>query len=117
MRRKCLILVYRVLLQKSVALSGVAAGSTALCTVGNTGNDLYYRGYDILEFGIPNEIAFDHDLGGDDTSIVFINWLINEMLDEDLKLPEGFKFSIHSMNPIGVENIKSLMTGVVKEFN
>jgi hypothetical protein len=39
------------------------------------------------------------------------------MLDEDLKLPEGFKFSIHSMNPIGVENIKSLMTGVVKEFS
>ena len=37
--------------KKSVALSGVAAGSTALCTVGNTGNDLYYRGYDILEFG------------------------------------------------------------------
>ena len=36
--------------KKSVALSGVAAGSTALCTVGNTGNDLYYRGYDILEF-------------------------------------------------------------------
>ena len=35
--------------KKSVALSGVAAGSTALCTVGNTGNDLYYRGYDILE--------------------------------------------------------------------
>ena len=34
--------------KKSVALSGVAAGSTALCTVGNTGNDLYYRGYDIL---------------------------------------------------------------------
>ena len=30
---------------------------------------------------------------------------------------EGFKFSIHSMNPIGVENIKSLMTGVVKEFS
>ena len=71
----------------------------------------------VVEFGIPNEIAFDHDLGGDDTSIVFINWLINKMLDEDLKLPEGFKFSIHSMNPVGVENIKSLMTSVVKEFN
>ena len=71
----------------------------------------------VVEFGIPNEIAFDHDLGGDVTSIVFNNWLINEMLDEDLKLPEGFKFSIHSMNPIGVENIKSLMTGVVKEFS
>jgi 2-methylcitrate synthase len=36
--------------KKSVALSGVPAGNTALCTVGRTGNDLHYRGYDILEF-------------------------------------------------------------------
>ncbi len=36
--------------KKSVALSGVAAGNTALCTVGVTGNDLHYRGYDILDF-------------------------------------------------------------------
>jgi 2-methylcitrate synthase len=35
--------------KKSVALSGVTAGNTALCTVGLTGNDLHYRGYDILE--------------------------------------------------------------------
>jgi 2-methylcitrate synthase len=35
--------------KKSVALSGVAAGNTALCTVGRSGNDLHYRGYDILE--------------------------------------------------------------------
>ncbi len=35
--------------KKSVALSGVIAGTTALCTVGRTGNDLHYRGYDILE--------------------------------------------------------------------
>ncbi|ERJ58904.1 bifunctional 2-methylcitrate synthase/citrate synthase [Sphingobacterium paucimobilis] len=35
--------------KKSVALSGVAAGNTALSTVGKTGNDLHYRGYDILE--------------------------------------------------------------------
>ena len=35
--------------KKSVALSGVTAGNTALCTVGKTGNDLHYRGYDILE--------------------------------------------------------------------
>jgi len=33
--------------KKSVALSGVTAGNTALCTVGRTGNDLHYRGYDI----------------------------------------------------------------------
>src|SRR3954454_6350119 len=35
--------------KKSVALSGVTAGNTALCTVGRTGNDLAYRGYDILD--------------------------------------------------------------------
>jgi 2-methylcitrate synthase len=36
--------------KKSVALSGVAAGNTEICTVGRTGNDLHYRGYDILDF-------------------------------------------------------------------
>jgi len=35
--------------KKSVALSGVTAGNTALCTVGTSGNDLHYRGYDILD--------------------------------------------------------------------
>ena len=35
--------------KKSVELSGVTAGNTALCTVGRTGNDLHYRGYDILD--------------------------------------------------------------------
>jgi 2-methylcitrate synthase len=35
--------------KKGVALAGVAAGTTAICTVGHTGNDLHYRGYDILE--------------------------------------------------------------------
>ncbi|MBS0388991.1 MAG: 2-methylcitrate synthase [Proteobacteria bacterium] len=47
--------------KKSVALSGVVAGNTALCTVGRTGNDLHYRGYDILEIAEAcefEEIAF-----------------------------------------------------------
>lgn len=35
--------------KKSVALSGVTAGNTALCTVGKSGNDLHYRGYDIMD--------------------------------------------------------------------
>src|ERR1700749_3511847 len=43
--------------KKSVALSGVAAGNTALCTVGRTGNDLHYRGYDIL--AIANTCEFE----------------------------------------------------------
>lgn len=47
--------------KKSVALSGVTAGNTALCTVGKTGNDLHYRGYDILDIADTcefEEIAF-----------------------------------------------------------
>jgi 2-methylcitrate synthase len=41
--------------KKSVALSGVPAGNTALCTVGRTGNDLHYRGYDILDIADKSE--------------------------------------------------------------
>lgn len=41
--------------KKSVALSGVVAGNTALCTVGRTGNDLSYRGYDILDLAKVSE--------------------------------------------------------------
>ena len=41
--------------KKSVALSGVAAGSTALCTVGRSGNDLHYRGYDIIDIADQSE--------------------------------------------------------------
>jgi len=41
--------------KKSVALSGVPAGNTALCTVGRTGNDLHYRGYDILDLAEKTE--------------------------------------------------------------
>jgi len=41
--------------KKSVALSGVTAGDTALCTVGRTGNDLHYRGYDILDLAETSE--------------------------------------------------------------
>jgi 2-methylcitrate synthase len=41
--------------KKSVALSGTAAGNTALCTVGRSGNDLHYRGYDILDLATATE--------------------------------------------------------------
>jgi len=43
--------------KKSVALAGVTAGSTALCTVGQTGNDLHYRGYDVQD--LAREATFE----------------------------------------------------------
>ncbi len=47
--------------KKSVALSGVMAGNTAICTVGRSGNDLHYRGYDIVELALKStfeEVAY-----------------------------------------------------------
>jgi 2-methylcitrate synthase len=43
--------------KKGVALAGVSAGTTAICTVGHTGNDLHYRGYDIIE--LANSATFE----------------------------------------------------------
>ena len=43
--------------KKSVALSGTPAGNTALCTVGRSGNDLHYRGYDIAD--LANQASFE----------------------------------------------------------
>lgn len=48
-------------IKKSVALSGVPAGNTAICTVGQTGNDLHYRGFDIAEIAAQSsfeEVAY-----------------------------------------------------------
>ena len=43
--------------KKGVALAGVTAGNTAIWTVGHTGNDLHYRGYDIIE--LAKQATFD----------------------------------------------------------
>ncbi|HKM65020.1 MAG TPA: 2-methylcitrate synthase [Acidisphaera sp.] len=57
--------------KKSVALSGVTAGNTAICTVGRTGNDLHYRGYDILH--IAEECEFEEI-----AHLLVHGWLPNE---------------------------------------
>ena len=50
--------------KKSVALSGTAAGNTALCTVGRSGNDLHYRGYDILDLADDQRVRGDRPPAG-----------------------------------------------------
>jgi hypothetical protein len=66
--------------------------------------------------GIPNEIAFDHDLGGTDTSILVINWMTDGLVEGRLKFPADFKYSVHSQNPVGVENIRSKMDQLLRHF-
>ena len=62
----------------------------------------------VEKFGCPNFISFDHDLGGDDTSMVFIKWLIERDLDDKI-IPSDFDYYIHSQNPIGRQNIDGLL--------
>jgi hypothetical protein len=68
--------------------------------------------------GIPIEIAFDHDLGGDDDSIRFLSWLYNELCEGNWgsKLPEQFIYSVHSQNPIGVKRIYEWMKDILCTF-
>jgi 2-methylcitrate synthase len=73
--------------KKSVALSGVAAGNTALCTVGVTGNDLHYRGYDILE--LANTCEFEE----------IAHLLVHEKLPTRPEL-DGYKAKLKSLRGI-----------------
>lgn len=70
-----------------------------------------------LSQGLPQEVTFDHDLGGDDTSMVFLVWLTEALLDKYVSFPEGFTYSVHSQNPVGVHNIKGLLDNLLREFS
>lgn len=59
--------------------------------------------------GLPSFISFDHDLSGDDTGMRAAHQLVNYVFDNGLVLPRGFDYAVHSMNPVGASNIRSLM--------
>lgn len=61
--------------------------------------------------GCPVEISFDHDLGGDDTSMSIVRRLIDLDLDSGGQyIPADFHFTVHSANPVGRENIRELLS-------
>jgi hypothetical protein len=70
----------------------------------------------VLKMGLPAYISFDHDLGGDDTSMEFLHWLIDYMLANHLSFPEGFAYYVHSQNPIGRQNIEGLLDNFLKHL-
>lgn len=61
----------------------------------------------VLAQGIPELCSFDHDLGGDDTVMVFLNWLVREYWNGDASLIPVFH--THSANPVGRQNIRAFM--------
>ena len=81
--------------KKSVALSGVTAGNTALCTVGKAGNDLHYRGYDILDFA--NSAEFEE--------IAYL--LVHEKLPNKAELA-GYKAKLKSLRGVPA-NVKAAL--------
>ncbi|KPD17364.1 hypothetical protein ADM96_19575 [Burkholderia sp. ST111] len=63
----------------------------------------------LLERGCPDEISFDHDLGGEDTAMVVARRLIDLDLDASGNfIPPTFRFSVHSANPVGAANLRAL---------
>lgn len=63
----------------------------------------------ITEFGWPNEINFDNDLGyNEPEGIDIAHWVVEQDLDHNV-LPNDFKFTVHSANPVAKESIIKLL--------
>jgi hypothetical protein len=81
-------------------------------------NFVIVRDYDsavevVTKLGIPEFISFDHDLGPGKTGYDFALWLAEHVHYGDPQLPEDFEYDIHSMNPVGRDNIRTVMKRLV----
>jgi len=72
----------------------------------------------IKNHGVPFFISFDHDLAadhyiigdGEKTGYTFAKWLTTYVSERNITLPANFDFYVHSMNPVGANNIRNYMT-------
>lgn len=64
----------------------------------------------VKQRGCPLGIHFDHDLGGDDTAMRFLDWFINHDMANDIIHPPFF-YKVHSQNPVGRDNIIGKLDG------
>lgn len=87
--------------------------------------DVIARSYEeallfVQKNGIPSYISFDHDLGCEDTGEIlksgydFAKWLVDMDIENIYKFPDNFSFNIHSANPIGRNNINSILNNYLK---
>ncbi|HRP58071.1 citrate/2-methylcitrate synthase, partial [Agriterribacter sp.] len=84
--------------KKSVALSGVTAGNTALCTVGKSGSDLHYRGYDILD--LAEEAEFEE----------VAHLLIHE------QLPNAIQLAAYKTKLISMRGLSSVAKNILEQI-
>jgi hypothetical protein len=87
------------------------------------------RSYDdavwmVRQYGLPTFISFDHDLADEHyssdncerTGYSFARWFCEHVMDNSLSLPVGFSYYVHSMNPVGAENIRQHMKRFLIEY-
>ena len=76
------------------------------------------RSYDeavtwVFRNGFPNVISFDHDLGLEKSGHDFAKWLVEYDMETNA-MPDNFTFTVHSKNPVGVENIHGLLDNYIR---
>lgn len=67
------------------------------------------------QYGAPDFISFDHDLGGEETGMQCAQWLIERDLDQPGFLPANFTYDVHSQNPVGAANIRGLLEPYLRQ--
>ena len=64
----------------------------------------------VEQWGFPDFVSFDHDLGdGEPTGKDIANWMIEGDMDGLHHIPDNFQFYVHSRNPVGKQNIESVL--------
>ena len=80
--------------------------------------------WSVRQYGLPSFISFDHDLAdthyitgdGEKTGYTFAKWFCDYIMDNNLRLPVGFSFFVHSMNPVGAKNINAFMNNFLTHW-
>ena len=79
----------------------------------------------VKQYGLPQFISFDHDLAdvhyiigdGEKTGLTFAKWFCDYIMDNQIDIPDGFGYHVHSANPVGAENIRAYMKNFIKNWN
>lgn len=70
----------------------------------------------VTNYGMPSFISFDHDLGPfKQSGMDLAKWLVEYIMDNDVNI-DNFEFYVHSQNPIGAENIRSLLNKLKEHY-
>jgi len=69
---------------------------------------------EMMSIGCPTFCSFDHDLGGDDTAMRVVKFMVEADLDNPGWIPDNFTFFVHSANPVGAANITGYLNAYLR---